>query len=71
LLNVMQKRRCEAKEIFTALFKRNQPATVLKFLDEATTLPEDLQILTSVPSLPFMAAAFDIARKRLLEMMNQ
>jgi len=33
----------------------------LRFLEEQTTIWEDLKLMTSVPTLPFMQAAFKIA----------
>jgi len=66
LLNVLQNRRHSAADIFTRLYTRNKPAQIFRFLDEDTTLPEDLRIMSTVPLAPFTLAAFDVLRKRLL-----
>ncbi|MBC7919601.1 MAG: lycopene cyclase [Ferruginibacter sp.] len=65
LLNVMQERRYEAREIFTQLFRKNPPATVLRFLDESTTFPQELRIMASVPPRPFLAAVAEVVWKRV------
>lgn len=41
---------------FMQLFERNGAPLVLRFLDEDTRFPQELRIMYSVPSLPFMAA---------------
>jgi lycopene beta-cyclase len=64
LLNVLQKGRCEARDVFSRLFEKNKAATVLQFLDETTTLPQELKIMASVPSFPFIKAVFDVLRKK-------
>lgn len=65
LLNVLQNKRHPADDIFTRLYERNPPARIFRFLDEDTSLWEDLRIMNSVPITPFMAGAFDVMRKRL------
>jgi hypothetical protein len=50
-----------------SFIQKKPPATILKFLDEQTTLTEELRIMASVPSFPFLAAVLDVSRKRLLE----
>ena len=40
------------------LFKRNSIITILKFLDEESTLLEDLKIILSVPPKRFIQAFF-------------
>ena len=44
--------------IFSTMFQKNTPQQVLKFLDNESNLAEDLKIITSLPSLPFLKAAF-------------
>ena len=44
--------------IFTNLFKKNAPEQVLQFLDNETTLAEELRIISTLPALPFAKAAF-------------
>jgi lycopene beta-cyclase len=60
LLNIMLKKRYATKDIFTLLFQKNKPGTILKFLDEQTTFSEDLKIMSTTPYAPFLAALTDI-----------
>ncbi len=64
LLNVMSKGRYPAHEIFANLFKKHSPQRVLRFLGEGTHFGEELQIMASMPPLPFVKAFFDIVGKR-------
>jgi lycopene beta-cyclase len=57
LLDVLQKRRVKGADVFTQLFSKNKGSEVLKFLDNETTLGEELKIITSLPTLPFLKAA--------------
>ncbi len=65
LLNVLEKHRFPADELFTRLYQKNRPAAVFKFLDEETNLWEELQIINSMPKLPFTLALFDVIRRKL------
>ncbi len=67
LLNVLQYRRHPADDIFTRLYERNPPSQILKFLDEDTTLAEDIRIMSTVPLGPFTRGAVDVIRKRLFD----
>lgn len=66
LLNVLLNKKHAADDVFTALFSKNPPAKVLKFLDEETSLSEDLQIMKTVPLVPFTKAAIETAVKRII-----
>ena len=66
LLNVLQCKRHPADDVFTRLYDRNPPARIFRFLDEDTSLWEDLRIMNSVPLWPFTVGAFDVLRKRFL-----
>jgi lycopene beta-cyclase len=44
------------KTIFNTLFQRNKILNVLKFLDEKTSLYQDLKILSTLPFKPFILA---------------
>ena len=65
LLNVMQKKRAPQDKIFTYLFKNNKPSRILKFLDEDTSIFEDLLVINSVPKLPFIKAAWQVLNKKI------
>jgi lycopene beta-cyclase len=57
LLEILATRKLEGSDIFLRLFEKNSPADVLKFLDNETTLSEELAIIASLPMLPFARAA--------------
>ncbi len=65
LLNVLSRGRLPGWRVFADLFARNPPQRVLRFLDEDTTLPEDLLIMSSVNLPAFLAATADVLRSRL------
>jgi lycopene beta-cyclase len=53
------------KPIFETLFQKNKATNVLAFIEEKTSLLNDLKILTSLPILPFLKALFFDTRYRL------
>ncbi len=57
LLDVLYNKRASAKKIFATLFKKNKPQQVLKFLDNESSLSEELKIISGLPTLPFLQAA--------------
>ncbi len=57
-LHVLAENFHPADEIFSDLFLKNTPDKILKFLDEETTLSEDLKILYNLPTIPFLKGAF-------------
>jgi len=57
LLNILHNNKLKGSDIFTALFKKNEPRHVLRFLDNESSLGEELKIISSLPSLPFIRAA--------------
>ena len=65
LLDVMLQKRHSSKDIFTCLFSKNRPAQILKFLDEDTSLFEDLAIMNTVPIIPFIKSAFVVIFKKI------
>lgn len=65
LLNVLQHKRHPADDIFTRLYERNPPARIFRFLDEDTSLWEDLRIMSTVPLGAFTIGAFDVLRKKI------
>lgn len=64
-LNVFLNRRHPPAEIFTQLYARNRPADVFRFLDEETTLAEDLRVIWAAPKWPFTRAALDVLRRKI------
>ncbi|MBM3441769.1 MAG: lycopene cyclase [Bacteroidetes bacterium] len=56
LLHILQHRKLEGGFVFRELFRNNPPRRILKFLDDETTLPEEIRLLNSLPQWPFMKA---------------
>jgi lycopene beta-cyclase len=56
LLNVLSNNRMAGDLIFSKMFQKNKPHQVLKFLDNESSLAEDIKIITSLPILPFLKA---------------
>ncbi len=54
LLNLIQYDRLAAREVFGRMFKHHPVERVLRFLDEETHFAEELQIMASMPPLPFI-----------------
>ncbi|GAA4276589.1 lycopene cyclase family protein [Aquimarina mytili] len=55
-LDVLYKDNGLGSTLFSRLFKKNDSTKILKFLDEKTTVLEDLKITTSLPKKPFLSA---------------
>jgi lycopene beta-cyclase len=59
-LQVLIDQKIKGNRVFESLFQKNKPQLILRFLEEETTIWEDLKLMTTVPTLPFMQAAFKI-----------
>jgi lycopene beta-cyclase len=57
LLDVLQNKKMKGAELFTCIFQKNNPQTVLQFLDNETGLLQDLKIMSSVPMKIFLPVA--------------
>jgi lycopene beta-cyclase len=57
LLYILYHKKLEGDKVFARLFKRNRHQLVLKFLDNETSLKEELKIILSLPTWPFLKAA--------------
>jgi len=57
LLYILYHRKLQGKDIFTRMFAKNDPIQVLKFLDNESTLTEELKIISTLPTFPFLKAA--------------
>ncbi len=58
LLNILHHNKMGGDKIFADLFSKNEPARVLRFLDNESSLEDEINIMHSVPSGIFMKAAF-------------
>lgn len=54
----------EGKKIFTRLFKRHNISTIFQFLDEKTSLYQEIKIFMSLPIIPFLKALFVYIKTR-------
>lgn len=55
-LDVLANHNEEGAALFSSMFKKKDLKTIFRFLDEESTLLEDLKIITSVPSKRFLQA---------------
>ncbi len=65
LLNILSHNALGGDEIFTHLFRKNDPDKILKFLDNETSVSEELRILSTLPQWPFMKAGLSEGLKNL------
>lgn len=65
-LDVLSKQNYRGSELFTAFFKKNRIQQIFKFLDEKTTISEDIRLMSHMPIITFTIALF----KRLLKKMT-
>jgi lycopene beta-cyclase len=54
LLNILYRENHLGQSIFESLFKKRSPQLVFKFLDEETTLYEDIRIMMAPKPIPFV-----------------
>jgi lycopene beta-cyclase len=57
LLDVLKHKELNGADIFTRLFKRNPVQRIFRFLDNESWLPEELLLMGSLPTMPFLRAA--------------
>ena len=57
LLYVLASNFCPGDEVFATLFEKNPAHRVFQFLDNETNLLQELQIISSLPTWPFLKAA--------------
>jgi len=57
LLDVLAHKELSGASIFTRLFKRNPAQRIFRFLDNESWLPEELLLIGSMPTMPFLRAA--------------
>lgn len=70
LLKIIEKQPLKSKTIFEKLFLRNNTSIILNFLEEKTSLKEDLKIFSTLPFLIFFKALIlDVTSKIKHEML--
>jgi lycopene beta-cyclase len=57
LLQILQHKTLPGITIFSSLFKKNKPQQVLRFLDNESSWGDELKIISSLPTGPFLKAA--------------
>ena len=70
LLLILTKQPSQGKLIFEALFKKNETKNVLQFLDEKTTLTQDIRIFLTLPIKPFLKAVGWVASSRMQKLIT-
>lgn len=65
LLDILDRKNELGSHIFSSLFKKGNPAVIFKFLDEETSLKEDIQVILKCPKMLFIKAIFHVAAKAL------
>ncbi|XLS29463.1 lycopene cyclase family protein [Flavobacteriaceae bacterium M23B6Z8] len=58
LLDILQRKNHLGAFIFSKLFKRNKAEKIFKFLEDKTSLPEEIRIMASVADIHFTMAFF-------------
>jgi lycopene beta-cyclase len=64
LLYILEQKKMEGDEIFARIFKKNDAATVFKFLSNTSNLMEDIRIMLSLPTQVFLPAAIKVLFRR-------
>lgn len=59
LLNVLAKKRAPGDLVFRKLFEKNPIQRIFRFLDNETQFAEEMQLISSLPTFPFLCAALD------------
>jgi lycopene beta-cyclase len=60
LLDILYHHNELGSPIFSSLFKKGNPALVFKFLDEGTSLLQDVKVILKCPKMPFIKALFRV-----------
>lgn len=56
LLDILNTKNHLGSSIFSSLFKKGNPTLIFKFLDEETSLYEDIKVILKCPTKPFLQA---------------
>ncbi len=64
LLSILEHKKMAGDEIFARIFKKNDAATVFKFLSNTSNLIEDIHIMLSLPTQIFLPAAIKVLFRR-------
>jgi len=64
LLDVLIENKMEGREVFARIFRNRSPKSILAFLGNESSAWEDLQIMSSLPILPFLTSGIKQLIKR-------
>jgi lycopene beta-cyclase len=56
LLNVLATGKLPGHQVFTRLFSKNNPQDIFQFLDNESSLSQEIKLISSLPTLPFLKA---------------
>ena len=70
LLLILTRQPSLGKSIFESLFKKNKTKNVLQFLDEKTTVIQDIRIFLTLPIKPFLKAVGWVASSRMQKLIT-
>jgi lycopene beta-cyclase len=56
LLDILDRKNELGASIFSSMFKKGSPVLIFKFLDEETSLYEDIKVILKCPKMPFVMA---------------
>jgi lycopene beta-cyclase len=65
IMQLMEQQGHKIADYFEDIFRKNPIDLVLRFLDEQTTPAEDLRVMASVPSWPFMLSTFKVMARQV------
>jgi lycopene cyclase-like protein len=65
LLDILDRKNEVGSSIFSSMFKKGNPTLIFKFLDEETSLKEDIQVILKCPKMLFIKAIFHVAFKTM------
>ena len=62
LLNVLATGKMRGDRVFEHLFRKNPPHRIFQFLDNESSISQDLRLISSLPTLPFLKAGLEQLR---------
>ncbi|MBC7830098.1 MAG: lycopene cyclase [Chitinophagaceae bacterium] len=62
LLQLLATKKLGGKEIFSRLFQRNKASRIFKFLDNETSLKEELSLISTLQTFPFLKASLQVLK---------
>ena len=67
LLELLASKKLPGREIFTRMFERNTTSQIFKFLDNETSFVEDLKLISTLQTMPFLKAASRFVASRFMK----